>query len=113
MLSDLQLRNFRCFESLRVEFGPGFNFFLGRNGEGKTTILEAACVLLRLQSQRTSTLAPVIRAGSKSFPVRGALDDHALEFQYGGLRRRLRFDEVEQRTTTEYLRLGRVVSFAN
>src|SRR4051794_38837316 len=113
MLTRLQLTQFRCFESLTIPFAAGFNFFLGQNGEGKTTILEAACVLLRLQSQRTSTLAPLIRAGSKSFAVRGAFDDHALEFEYGGLRRRLRFDEVEQRTAAEYLRLGRIVSFAN
>jgi DNA replication and repair protein RecF len=46
MLAELQLRNFRCFESLAVEFAPGFNFFIGRNGQGKTSILEAACVLL-------------------------------------------------------------------
>lgn len=113
MLARLQMTQFRCFESLTVPLAPGFNFFVGQNGEGKTSVLEAACVLLRLQSQRASNLAPVIRAGSKSFAVRGVFDDHALEFEYGGLRRRLRFDEVDQRTATEYLRLGRIVSFAN
>ena len=113
MLASLQLKEFRCFESLTVPLSAGFNFFIGANGEGKTSILEAACVLLRLQSQRSSSLAPVVRAGAKSFSARGSFDDHALEFQYGGLRRRLRFDQVEQRTATEYLRLARVVSFAN
>src|SRR6266550_5300014 len=82
MLSELLLRNFRCFESLRVELAPGFNFFLGRNGQGKTSILEAACVLLRLQSQRSSTLAPVIRFGEKSFGVSGRIENHRLEFRY-------------------------------
>src|SRR3954470_7265380 len=113
MLSDLQLRNFRCFESLRVEFGPGFNFFLGRNGEGKTSILEAACVLLRLQSQRSSTLAPLVRFGEKSFGVAGRSGNHLLEFRYGGLRRKVALDHVEQRPLDDYLRLARVVSFAN
>lgn len=113
MLARLQLSQFRCFESLTVPLAAGFNFFVGQNGEGKTSILEAACVLLRLQSQRAANLAPVVRAGSKSFAVRGKFDDHSLEFEYGGLRRRLRFDDVEQRTATEYLRLGRIVSFAN
>jgi DNA replication and repair protein RecF len=113
MLSELQLRNFRCFESLRVEFAPGFNFFLGRNGEGKTSILEAACVLLRLQSQRSSTLAPVVRFGEKSFGVAGRSGSHLLEFRYGRLRRKVTLDQVEQRPLDDYLRLGRVVSFAN
>jgi DNA replication and repair protein RecF len=113
MLADLQLKNFRCFESLAVGLSRGFNFFIGANGEGKTSLLEASCVLLRLQSQRTSTLAPLIRVGAKSFAVRGKFDGHMMEFQYGGLPRKLRFDGVEQRTASEYLRVARVVSFAN
>ncbi len=113
MLLDLQLRNFRCFESLGVEFSPGFNFFLGRNGQGKTSILEAACVLLRLQSQRSSTLLPIVRFGEKSFAVSGRRENHRLEFRYSPLRRKISFDQVEQRTLDEYLRVARVVSFAN
>jgi DNA replication and repair protein RecF len=113
MLADLQLRNFRCFESLGVEFSPGFNFFVGRNGEGKTSILEAACVLLRLQSQRSSTLAPIVRFGERSFAVSGHGENHLLEFRYSPLRRKIAFDRIEQHTPDEYLRAGRVVSFAN
>ena len=113
MLTELQLRNFRCFEALRVEFAPGFNFFIGPNGQGKTSILEGACVLLRLQSQRSAALAPLIRIGHNSFALAGRFDDHLLEFRYSTLRRKLSFDHAEQRNVAEYLQLGRVVSFAN
>jgi DNA replication and repair protein RecF len=113
MLADLQLRNFRCFESLGIEFSPRFNFFIARNGQGKTSILEAACVLLRLQSQRSSTLAPIVRFGENSFVLSGRGGDHLLEFRYSPLRRKVAFDHVEQRTLGEYLRVARVVSFAN
>src|SRR3989440_7816768 len=107
MLADLQLRNFRCFESLGIEFAPGFNFFVGRNGQGKTSILEAACVLLRLQSQRSATLGPVIRFGEKTFGVSGRIEDHRLEFRYSTLRRKISIDDVEQKTLGEYLSLAR------
>ncbi len=113
MLTELQLRNFRCFKALRVDLAPGFNFFIGQNGQGKTSILEAACVLLRLQSQRSSSLAPLIRMGATAFGVAGRYSDHALEFRYSALRRKLSFDGAEQRTPGEYLRLARVVSLAN
>ncbi|MFN2508930.1 MAG: DNA replication/repair protein RecF [Chthoniobacterales bacterium] len=113
MLSELQLRNFRCFDALRVELEPGFNFFIGANGQGKTSILEAACVLLRLQSQRSSTLGPVMKIGQKSFGVAGRYANHLLEFRYSGLRRQLLFDHAEQRSAAEYLRIARVVSLAN
>ena len=113
MLTQLQLRQFRCFESLRVDFAFGFNFFIGQNGQGKTSILEGACVLLRLQSQRSSNLAPLIRVGEKSFGVGGEYGGHRLEFRYSTLRRKIAFDDVEQRTAAEYLRIARVVSLAN
>src|SRR4051812_877000 len=113
MLTELQLRNFRCFDGLRVELAPGFNFFIGKNGEGKTSVLEAACVLLRLQSQRSASLAPLVRIGEKSFGVSGTCDRHLLEFRYSALRRKLTFDQAEQRSASEYLRIARVVSLAN
>lgn len=113
MLTELQLRNFRCFEALRVELAPGFNFFVGQNGQGKTSILEAACLLLRLQSQRSSSLAPLIRLGQDSLGVAGRWQDHRLEFRYRPMRRKLILDQVEQRTTSDYLSLARVVSLAN
>src|ERR1051325_1308115 len=113
MLTELQLRNFRCFEVLRVELSPGFNFFLGRNGSGKTSILEAACVLLRLQSQRSSGLAPIIQIGQGSFAIGGRYAEHEIEFRYHPLRRKLSFDGVEQATASDYLQLARVVSFSN
>ena len=113
MLTQLQLRNFRCFAALRVDLAGGYNFFIGPNGGGKTSILEAACVLLRLQSQRSSTLAPLIKTGQKAFALAGRYHDHLLEFRHRGLRRTLAFDHVAQRETGEYLQIGRVVSFAN
>jgi len=66
-----------------------------------------------LQSQRSSSLAPAVRLGQKAFAVAGSVDNHALDFRYSTLRRKLRLDGVEQRTFGEYLRLARVVSFAN
>jgi DNA replication and repair protein RecF len=113
MLRDLQLRNFRCFESFAAELEPGFNFIIGANGLGKTTLLEAACVLLRLQSQRSASLAPAVRLGQRSFVVSGHAAAHFLQFHYSALRRKIAFDGVEQRDPAEYLRLVRVVSCAN
>ena len=99
MLRDLQLRNFRCFEATAVEFGPGFTYIVGANGRGKTTLLEAACVLLRLQSQRSSSLAPAVRLGQRSFLLAGHVDEHLLQFFSSFLRRKLAFDNATRKFT--------------
>jgi DNA replication and repair protein RecF len=54
-----------------------------------------------------------VRFGEKAFGVSGVIENHRLGFRYSALRRKVSIDEVEQRTLGEYLRLGRVVSFAN
>ena len=113
MLRELQLKNFRCFEAIAAEFSAQFNYIIGANGQGKTSILEAACVLLRLQSQRSANLAPLVKFGAKWFALAGRSAGHVLEFRYSGLRRKIAFDGIDQRTSEEYLRVGRVVSFAN
>ena len=61
VLTSLKVNQFRCFDSLRLSLEPGVTIFVGDNAQGKTSILEAACVLLRLQSPRSSNLADAIQ----------------------------------------------------
>jgi len=53
-LSQLRLVNFRNFRGLRLEPHPGVLVFSGRNGQGKTNLLEAVYVLATTRSPRTS-----------------------------------------------------------
>lgn len=43
-LNELTVRNFRCFEQLKIEFNDKVTVIVGANGVGKTTILEAAAI---------------------------------------------------------------------
>jgi DNA replication and repair protein RecF len=77
-LSSLRLRNFRRFEALQCPLPSGMTVFMGDNAQGKTSLLEAACVLLRLQSPRTQKIADCIRFGATDFGVAGTLDAREL-----------------------------------
>jgi DNA replication and repair protein RecF len=113
MLASLKLRDFRCFAALEAEFGPGMNVIAGANAQGKSSVLEAACVLLRLQSPRTAMLARAIRHDRRGLALDGFFGGRHLQFYYGRTRRKLVLDSVEQTDAAEYLRVGRVVWFSN
>lgn len=45
MLSDIQITNYRTFESLKVPFSPQVNLIVGTNNSGKSSLLEAIYLL--------------------------------------------------------------------
>jgi DNA replication and repair protein RecF len=53
-LSQLTLVNYRNFMHLRLEPQPGVLLFCGRNGQGKTNLLESVYVLATTRSPRTN-----------------------------------------------------------
>lgn len=53
MLTDLQLKNFRNYQDLQITLKPGINCILGRNGQGKTNLLESIYYLSLLRSFRS------------------------------------------------------------
>lgn len=52
-----------------IELGPGVTVFVGRNGFGKTNLIEALNYLATLGSHRVSTDQPLIRVGTESATV--------------------------------------------
>ncbi len=111
-LGRLQVRHFRCFETFETEFAPGLNLIVGPNARGKTSLLEAACLLLRLQSPRTSRMAEVVQHERRGLVVDGFHGPRHLQFYFSPGRKKLALDSVEQSTPEEYLRVGRVVYFS-
>jgi DNA replication and repair protein RecF len=72
-VSHLTLHNFRSYALVDVELAPGVTAFVGRNGQGKTNLVEAIDYLSRLSSHRVASDAPLIRAGSPQAIVRAAV----------------------------------------
>lgn len=63
VIRELGLIDFRNYRELFVGFDAHINVFIGRNGQGKTNLLEAIHLLTHLESFRTRRLAPMIRNG--------------------------------------------------
>jgi len=59
----LGLRDFRSWQSVDIDLDPGATVFVGRNGFGKTNLIEALWYCATLGSHRVGTDAPLIRSG--------------------------------------------------
>ena len=60
----LGLRDFRSWEHVDLELDPGRTVFVGRNGFGKTNLIEALWYSTTLGSHRVATDLPLIRVGA-------------------------------------------------
>ncbi|MBB6627938.1 DNA replication/repair protein RecF [Nocardioides sp. KIGAM211] len=72
-VSHLTLHDFRSYASADVALEPGVTAFIGRNGQGKTNLVEAIDYLSRLSSHRVASDAPLVRAGTEQAIVRAAV----------------------------------------
>ncbi|HEY2321491.1 MAG TPA: DNA replication and repair protein RecF [Thermoanaerobaculia bacterium] len=74
ILRSLTPENFRNLSSATCHFHPAVNIVLGRNGQGKTNLLEAVYFLATTKSFRTNRIASVFRFESPSVYVAGGLE---------------------------------------
>lgn len=72
-VSHLTLHDFRSYADVEVELQPGPVAFIGRNGQGKTNLVEAVDYLSRLGSHRVAGDAALVRAGAEQAIVRAAV----------------------------------------
>ncbi|MEY3394329.1 MAG: replication and repair protein RecF [Verrucomicrobiota bacterium] len=71
MIQILRLLDFRCFSSLSLDLSPSGAIFIGNNAQGKTSLLEAICTLIRLQSPRTNRLNTLTKFSAQGFGIAG------------------------------------------
>jgi DNA replication and repair protein RecF len=76
---NLTLRDFRSWEEVSIELSPGTTLFVGRNGFGKTNLLEALYYLAGLRSHRVSSDQPLIRTGAEQARVTATVENDGRE----------------------------------
>ncbi len=69
-VTHLSLADFRSWTLAELEFEPGVTTITGRNGQGKTNLVEAVEYLATLGSHRVASDAPLIRFGTERAIVR-------------------------------------------
>lgn len=116
IVEQLGLKDFRNYAEADVTLSAGANVFVGRNGQGKTNLVEAVAYLATLGSHRVSSDAPLVRDGMDAAIVRARLAHGErsvlLELQLNRQgANKARVNGVNVRTT-ELPRYAQVVLFA-
>ena len=61
IIESLELKNYRNYDELHMQFSPGTNILYGNNAQGKTNILEAVYVCCTTKSHRSNKDREMIR----------------------------------------------------
>lgn len=65
-VAHLSLGDFRNYRTAELSLAPGPNLLIGRNGQGKTNLVEAIAYFSSLRSHRVTGDAALVRAGADS-----------------------------------------------
>ena len=76
IIRKLQLKHFRNYDELSIDFNKNINVFVGNNAQGKTNILESIYVLAITKSHRVNLDANLIKKDCKCAKVKGVIEKH-------------------------------------
>lgn len=103
LIQSLRLHNFRCFAALEWNVPSRGALILGDNAQGKTTLLEALCFALRLDSPRTSHAETLVRHGAQRFGLLMRTHRDTRRIVWQGGRTDLRLNDAPCPTPADYL----------
>ena len=65
----LRISGLRCLSDANIALDPGINVFVGANGAGKTSVLEAAFLLSHARSFRSGAREALLQRGAQQLAV--------------------------------------------
>ena len=119
ILDRITTENFRNLASAEVELHPQSNILVGRNGQGKTNLLEAIYFLATTKSFRTSRVASLFRFSEPNVFVSGLLRRDGLAktlsvgLESGEAKRRVLMINGEKVTLPAYLNAMSVFAYSS
>ena len=115
-LTNLQLQNFRNYESIQLEFTDGVHVFIGENAQGKTNLMESIYALAMTKSHRTTNDKELIGWNKEFATIKGTVEKTAtktnLELQFSKKGKIAKVNYLEQKRLSSYLGNLNVILFA-
>jgi DNA replication and repair protein RecF len=109
-LKELKLHNFRIFQSLKLKFTEKLVIILGKNGSGKTTILEAISVLQGGSGLRRAKNEELKRNLKENYTSFGSFSNKDDEFIAGtGIIKEKRIHKLNLKTVKKPSQLKKII----
>lgn len=111
----VELKNYRNYDLLKLKFTPTINIIVGKNGQGKTNILESLYYTGHLKSHRVSDDTILIKNSKKNLKILSKiqknefLDEIKIENTEYSRKIYLNNDEITKKS--EYLELINIILF--
>jgi DNA replication and repair protein RecF len=103
----LQLTSFRNYSTFSSEFDPGVNFVYGRNGQGKTNLIESIYIITHLKSFRTSKISQLCQALGKAAAIRSVVFKqgvrHEVEIEILNDHKKVTLNQKNVHYTSDYI----------
>ena len=80
-IKSLELKNYRNYQNLQLDFDKGTNIFYGDNAQGKTNILESVYICGTTKSHKGSKDKELIRFGEEESHIRMMIKKDGLSYK--------------------------------
>ena len=108
VIKSLELLFFRNYDSFSSSFSSGINFIHGRNGQGKTNLIESLYVVTHLKSFRTSHISELSTYSKEASSVRATLSkqnvSHVISIDLKKNKKRVTLDQKIVNYTSDYIK---------
>ncbi len=117
IIRSLELRNFRNYHSLDIEFHPNTNVLYGDNAQGKTNILESVYVSGTTKSHKGSKDKEMIQIGAQESHIRMYVEKNEIVHKIDmhlkrGKGKGIAIDGIPIKRSTELLGLLHIIFFS-
>ncbi len=108
VIKSLNLLFFRNYESFSSDFSSGINFVHGRNGQGKTNLIESLYIVTHLKSFRTSHISELNSYSKDASSIRAILSkqnvSHDISIDIKKKGKRVSLDQKIVSYTSDYIK---------
>ena len=115
-LKNIKILNFKNIKNLELNLNNNINIFIGKNAQGKTSILESIYYLALTKTFYSILDDNLINHDEKFFKLRGNLikkeDNIELEITYQKDNKKIKINKIQENKTSNYISLFNIIMFS-